>query len=150
MTIENTTEGRGYQLPAPSNRLSEDVLRLIAALGQVDDDVVALFTALADKASAGHAHAIADITGLVSALAGKAATGHTHALSSLTDTSIASPATGQVLRRSGSAWANATLTVADITNLAAAITTLTNADSSLTSSISALTARVDTIDGGTY
>lgn len=47
----NTTAGRGYQLPHQSNPLEVDVYRIIAAFEAIDVDIVALFTAVATKAS---------------------------------------------------------------------------------------------------
>lgn len=46
---------------------------------------------------------------------------HTHTLASLTDTAVSGPTTGQVLRWSGSAWANASLAIGDVTGLQSAL-----------------------------
>lgn len=143
MPTENTTPGRSYELPASSNKLSDDVIRLIAAIMQVDADMVAVLTAISGKAPSVHTHAMSDINGLTAALGDKAAATHTHPLSALTGVSLSSPATAQVLRYSGAAWQNATLTPADIMGLATTLSSLSNA-------LTTLTARVDTIDGGTF
>ena len=136
MPIENETPGRGYPLPAPSNRLSDDVLRLISALTEVDTDVSAFLVVLAGKSDAGHGHAIADITGLTSALAGLSPVGHTHPLSGLTGVSISSAANGHVLIFSGGNFVNRALAIGDIVNL--------------TSTLASLSSQLATIDGGTY
>lgn len=136
MVIENETPGRGYPLPAPSNRLADDVLRLIAALTEVDADAAAILAALADKASSEHTHAISDVVGLVSALAALAPLVHTHGLSTLTGVSIVSPATGHVLTFSGGVWVNRALAITDVVNLSATLTSLST--------------QIATIDGGTY
>lgn len=44
MPINDTTTGRGYQKPNPGNLLSEDVLRLRAALDAIDSDIVGRYT----------------------------------------------------------------------------------------------------------
>lgn len=41
MPINQTTTGRGYPLPYPSNLLADDVQRLREALQDIDDDVLA-------------------------------------------------------------------------------------------------------------
>lgn len=71
MTVENTTENRGYQLPHQDNLLEVDVLRLIAALAAIDVDIATILGALAGKADTGHGHVLADVTGLAAALAAK-------------------------------------------------------------------------------
>lgn len=136
MPIENETPGRGYPLPAPSNRLSEDVLRLISAIGEIDADVAALFLAIASKADAAHVHAIADVTGLTSALAALAPLFHTHPLSGLTGVSIASASNGHVLIFSGGNFVNRALVISDVVNLA--------------TTLASLSSQIATIDGGTY
>lgn len=75
MTVTNTTASREYQLPDATNQLSEDVLRLIAALNGVDEDIALLFVGLAGKAASTHSHAISDVTGLQSALDSKLGSG---------------------------------------------------------------------------
>lgn len=124
MTIQNETPGRDYDLPAPSNRLSEDVLRLITALTEIDADVTAILAALADKAGAAHTHAIADVIGLSVALSGFAPANHTHTLASLSGVSISGAASGQFLRFNGTAWTNATLTIGDVANLSSTLSSL--------------------------
>ena len=136
MVIENETSGRGYPLPAPPNRLADDVLRLIAALTEIDADAAALFAALADKAAADHGHLISDITGLSSALAGLAPLVHSHAIGSLTGVSIVSAANGHLLIFSGGTWVNRALAIGDVVNLA--------------STLASLSSQIATIDGGTY
>ena len=136
MVIENETPVRGYPLPASSNRLADDVLRLIAALTEIDGDAATIFAALADKAEAEHGHAIGDVTGLVSALAALAPLVHTHPLSTLTGVFFSSAANGHVLIFSGGVFTNRALVIGDIVNLAS---TLAN-----------LSGQIATIDGGTY
>lgn len=150
MAIENTTPGRGYQVPAPSNYLSDDVLRIISALNAVDADMVAVLVGIAGKAPAVHAHEITDVTGLSAALAGMAAAGHTHSLGSITGVSISGAASGQVLSYNGTSWVNATLTIGSITGLTASLASLQSQIDANTASITALAADVATIDGGTY
>lgn len=124
MTIDNETPGRGYDLPDATNKLSEDVVRLISALSQIDADIVALNTALAGKAASSHNHDMSEITGLVAALTAKAAAVHTHAISALTGVSITSPTSGQALVYNGTSWVNATLAVANISGLQATLNSL--------------------------
>lgn len=84
MPVENTTVNRNYQLPDPSNLLSDDVLRLIAALQGVDTDTATVLTQLAGKAPAVHGHNISEITGLQTALDGKASATHGHNIGDVT------------------------------------------------------------------
>ncbi len=134
--VANVTSGRGYQLPDPTNLLSEDVLRLVTAIQGVDTDIVAVLSGLSGKAAAVHVHAIADVTGLTSALAGKAAAAHTHALGDLTNVSVTGAATGHALRYSGGTWAAAPLGISDITSLA--------------STLASMQAAITTMDDGSY
>lgn len=136
MTITNETAGRGYDLPNPANKLSEDVLRIITALSEVDSDVVAALAAIAGKAPASHSHTTADIAGLTALLAAKADLAHTHPISQITGIAITGPASGQILAYNGSAWVNTGLTVASITGLNAALASLQT--------------QIDTIDGGSF
>ena len=135
--VSETTTGRGYELPHPTNRLADDVYRLRAGLGQVDVDVVAILAALAGKANAVHIHVIADIDGLSAALAGKASSTHSHALGDLSNVSVTGAASGAVLKFSGSSWGASRLSISDIDGLSEAL-------SSIASSIEALT------DDGSY
>lgn len=121
---DETTTGRGYEKPHPTNQLSHDVLRLRAALDKIDADVAALSSGLAGKAATGHSHQIANVTGLSDALAGKAAATHSHALSSLTDVSATGAASGAFLKFGGAGWAASALAIADVTNLQATLTSL--------------------------
>jgi hypothetical protein len=136
VTIENETAARGYQLPAPSNKLSEDVNRLIAAVTQIDADMAAALLAIAGKANTVHLHVIADVAGLSAALDGKAAVGHTHTLPSLTGVSVTAVTDGQALIYSGGQWVNASLGIGNVAGLAAAL--------------ASLQAQIDEIDGGTF
>lgn len=100
------TPNRGYPLPDPTNKISDDVLRLIAAFEALDADVAQILLALAAKAAAVHNHAISDVQGLESALAGKASSTHTHGLDDLSDVSGANGASaGSVLVRTTEGWA---------------------------------------------
>lgn len=136
MTIENTTPERGYSLPAPTNLLSEDVVRLIAAVNAIDVDVANILLALSAKASISHGHSIADVTGLSAALAGFAPVIHTHTIGSLTGVSISGPADGQVLIYSGGQWTNAPLSIASVPGLSAALASLQS--------------QIDALDDGTF
>lgn len=136
MTVTNATPGRGYDLPDPTNKLSEDVLRLITALQEVDSDLVAAFAAIAGKAAASHNHPTSDILGLSTLLAGKADLVHTHPISQITGIAITGPASGQVLAYNGTAWVNTGLTISSITGLSAALASLQS--------------QIDTLDGGSF
>ena len=108
--VENVTPSRGYQEPAPTNLLRDDVNRLIAALRSIDVDAASLFTEVAGKAPAAHTHAQGDIVGLTDALAGKSSIGHTHSLDDLSDVSGAAAAPtsgGYVLVKTQTGWAPA-------------------------------------------
>lgn len=133
---EEVTEGRGYQLPDPTNLLSADVFRLIAAVEQIDVDIVALLAALAAKAPTSHTHSLADIVGLALALDGKANSSHTHALSSLSDVSTTGAAAGHVIMRVGSSWVSAAIAPNNVTGLEAIL--------------AGLQAQIDEISGGTF
>lgn len=62
--IDNRTPNLDLRLPNPSNKLKDDILRLVLSLQLLD-------TAVAGRALSSHTHAIADVTGLVTALADK-------------------------------------------------------------------------------
>lgn len=81
MPIENNTLNQEYPLPNAANFLSDDVLRLIAALQGVDADAATLFASLAGKAEAVHGHDMTAISGLAAALDAKAAVTHSHSIS---------------------------------------------------------------------
>lgn len=49
--VENTTPNRGYPLPDGTNNLASDVGRLIAALLNIDQDVLAILSAVSSAAS---------------------------------------------------------------------------------------------------
>jgi len=104
MPTANTTPNQGYQLPDSANDLSDDVLRLIAAIGAVDADVAAAFAALATKAAAAHGHTIADVTSLQNTLDGKAASGHAHSLNDLSNVDDSSSIQYQFLMKSVTGW----------------------------------------------
>ncbi len=112
--VANVTASRAYQLPDAVNNLSEDVLRLIAAVSGIDVDVAALLVSMAGKAATGHTHALADISDLVSSLAGKAASDHVHAFNSLSDVDVSSAATGMALTHNGTQWVPANLSTTSI------------------------------------
>jgi hypothetical protein len=82
--VDNDTANRDYDLPHPSNNLSDDVARLISALNAVDADIALLFAGLALKAASVHGHTIADVTGLQAALDSKAGTGSPIAMALVT------------------------------------------------------------------
>lgn len=136
MPIENETVGRGYELPAPPNLLSEDVLRLIAAITKIDADVSTVILSLGSKADTAHVHVIGDVSGLAAALADKAPLVHNHALGTLVGVSISGAAEGQVLVFSGGQWVNGALSIGAIPGLAA--------------TLASLQAQIDDIDGGTF
>lgn len=71
MPVENTTPNRGYALPNGANFLTDDVLRIIAAIAAIDVDMAARIAEIVGKAPLVHGHVPADVTGLVSALASK-------------------------------------------------------------------------------
>jgi hypothetical protein len=112
------------------------VNRLIAAINGADDDVVALFAAMAGKAASAHDHQIGDVAGLSSALSGKSSTGHTHALGGLSDVTVTGVATGYTIRYSGGAWIAAALGIGDITNLSP--------------TLASMQAAIETMDDGSY
>lgn len=98
MPVNNSTANRGYQLPHPSNLVSDDINRLIAAFNAIDADVATAILAIAGKAAATHGHVINDVAGLQSALDGKMVAGTAGVL-----TAIAGAAFGSI----GSyVWAN--------------------------------------------
>lgn len=136
MTVSNSTPGRGYDLPDPTNKLSEDVLRLMTALQEIDTDLVAALAAIAGKADASHSHGTGDIVGLAALLAGKADMVHAHPISQITGIVIAGPAAGQILSYNGTAWVNTGLTISSITGLSG--------------SLASLQSQIDTIDGGSF
>lgn len=134
-----TTPNRGYQLPAASSKLKDDVLRLIAALGAIDTDVAGLLTALAGKSDYGHGHAMAEITGLVAALGNKLDVGYHDALANLTDVDVAGVANGMALLRQASKWIPVALQINNIAGLETALNgKATPAD--ITAAINALVA----------
>ncbi len=123
-----TTANRGYQQPSVNNTPSEDVLRLIAALDAIDLDVAQILGDLANKASAGHTHTIAEITNLATTLAAKAEAIHNHALAALSDVDISgAPADRPLVTTAGGtigfgpaiATAAAQLAIAAITGMSA-------------------------------
>lgn len=123
MAVDNRTENRDYPLPDPENDLDVDVLRLIAAIVGIDEDIAVLVDAVAAKAAAVHEHQISDVTGLQDALAGKAAITHQHALDDLTDVDVAEATNGQVLKRVGTKWNPARLQIGDVNGLQDALET---------------------------
>lgn len=125
--VEETTTGRGYQKPHPSNQLSEDVHRLRAGVDSVDADIVALLAALAGKAAVAHTHAIEGVDGLSAALSGKAPTSHSHSIGGLSDVTVTGAASGHVLKFTGAGWATAALAISDIVNLGATLTSMQDA-----------------------
>jgi len=134
-----TTPNRGYQLPAASSKLKDDVLRLIAALGAIDTDVAGLLTALGGKSDLGHGHAMAEITGLVAALGNKLDVGYHDALANLTDVDVAGVANGMALLRQASKWIPVALQINNIAGLETALNgKATPAD--ITAAINALVA----------
>lgn len=116
-----TTPNRGYQLPAASSKLKDDVLRLVAALGAIDTDVANLLLAVADKSDVGHGHAMEAITGLVAALGNKLDVGYHDALANLTDVDVAGVANGMALLRQASKWIPVALQINNIAGLETAL-----------------------------
>ncbi|SMD18094.1 phage tail protein [Rhizobium sp. RU36D] len=75
----------GWAKPDPEANVDDEFFRLQTTLDQIDDDMFGLAGAIAGKANAAHAHAIADITGLSAALAAKQDAGAAFSLDSLSD-----------------------------------------------------------------
>lgn len=140
------TPNRGYPLPAAANKLKDDVLKLIAALGLIDADIAALLLALNDKSNVGHGHGMAAITGLVDALASKIDVGHHDALGDLADVDVTGVANGMALLRQASKWIPVALQINNISGLEAALNgKLTSADYETLASALALRLRVDAV-----
>ncbi len=116
MTIENTTANQSYPLPNASNILSEDVLRLIAAIQAIDADLAQVVAQLAGLPTSGHTHSLSDVIGLVEALSAKAASDHEHSLNALTDVDTSSSTTNQFLMKSSTDWIPAALAASHITS----------------------------------
>ena len=93
----NTTSNRGYPLPHASNKLNEDVQRLIDAIVALDIDIATLRMALNFKAAASHGHPISEVAGLQTALDSKASTQHNHTLAGLADVEITGAPAGRPL-----------------------------------------------------
>lgn len=104
MPVNNTTPNRGYQLPFASNKLNEDVARLIAALGAIDTDMAAAMAGLLTKAAATHGHVISDVAGLQGALDGKMSASVQLALEALSDVNLTGAGDGMFLRRVSGKW----------------------------------------------
>lgn len=104
MTVNNSTANRGYQLPHPSNFVSDDVNRLIAAFNAIDADVAAAILAIAGKAATGHGHLINDVAGLQAALDGKMSASARLAIAALSDVDVSGIAQNMFLRWNGSKW----------------------------------------------
>lgn len=119
--MATTTPNRGYQLPAAGNKLKDDVLRIIAALGAIDADMAATLLALTDKSNVGHGHGMDAITGLVAALGNKLDVGHHDALANLTDVDVAGVANGMALLRQASKWIPVALQINNIAGLETAL-----------------------------
>jgi len=119
--IDNRTSNRDYALPHPDNDLSDDVLRLIAALEGIDTDVFEIFTSLTGKSNLGHGHPIEQIVGLTAALNSKSGINHTHLFDDLVGVSVATAASGQFLKFVGSTWQPATIAMGDVAGLSAAL-----------------------------
>ncbi|MBB4016740.1 hypothetical protein GGR16_001746, partial [Chelatococcus caeni] len=112
--IDNRTQSRNYALPHQSNKLRDDVVRLIEALSQIDGDVGALVAAVAGKAPMGHEHQIEHIVGLVTALQGKAAANHTHQLGALEGVDLQQAANGMFLKLAAGVWVPSYIAAGDI------------------------------------
>lgn len=119
--VDDRTPIRNWPKPHETNNLSDDVLRLKAALDAVDSDVAAIILALAGKAATLHSHELTDIIGLATALASKAALNHDHAFDDLTDVTVAGATNGQFLKRIANFWQPAGLAISDVANLQSAI-----------------------------
>lgn len=120
MTVTNTTANRGYQLPDATNKLKDDVLRLISALSAIDVDVAQNIVDIANRALIGHHHAIGDVDGLQAAL-DTAAQGQAVALDDLTDVDAPSPANNQFLMFLANGWQPAAIAIGMVTGLQAAL-----------------------------
>lgn len=126
------TANRGYPMPVDTKSVKEEIENLQQnVLPMLDNDVQALFDAIANLAPLVHSHAIADITGLTTALAGKMPASTTFALSDLTDVvGSAEAPDGYVLAKVGAEYvAQAALaalgphghTIAQVSGLSAAL-----------------------------
>ena len=104
MPVNNTTSNRGYQLPHATNFLDEDVARLIAALGAIDNDMAAVMAGLLARAAATHGHVINDVAGLQAALDAKMSASVQLALAALSDVDLTGAAAGMFLRLIGNKW----------------------------------------------
>uniref|UniRef100_UPI0023E4231C pyocin knob domain-containing protein n=1 Tax=Chelatococcus sp. XZ-Ab1 TaxID=3034027 RepID=UPI0023E4231C len=112
--IDNRTQSRNYALPDQSNKLRDDVVRLIEALSQIDGDVGALIAAVLGKAPLEHEHQIEHIVGLVTALQGKAASDHSHQLGALQGVDLQQAANGMFFKLVGGVWVPAQIAAGDI------------------------------------
>lgn len=117
----NVTANQGYQLPDATNKLKDDVLRVIAALSAIDTDVTGLLLALASKSNTGHGHGMDAIAGLVAALGNKLEVGYHDALGNLTDVDVAGVANGMALLRQASKWIPVALQINNIAGLETAL-----------------------------
>lgn len=142
--IDNRTAGRDWLLPDPTNKIKDDVVRLIAALEAADGDVTDILIALGQKAALEHTHSQAQITGLVDALAAKRNTADPYALDDLSDVDAGGAASGMALVRQGTVWTPVALGVGNIENLGATLTGLGNEIDSLETAVNAALAALDT------
>ncbi|MFP9138694.1 hypothetical protein ACLI1C_16060 [Devosia sp. XGJD_8] len=100
------TVNRLYPLPDETKNVRQEIENLQQqVLPMLDNDIHALFLAIADLAPAVHGHGIDEITGLTEALAGKMPAGTTFSLADLTDTDGVDEAPdGYVMVKSGVLW----------------------------------------------
>lgn len=119
--IDNRTEGRGWLIPDPQNKLRDDVARIVAGLQMADGDVTGILLDLGQKAPLLHEHGMADIIGLADALSRKADTGHAFAFSDLTDVDISAAANGQVVMKQGEIWIPVALQIGHVAGLENAV-----------------------------
>jgi hypothetical protein len=121
MPTDSRTTLRNYKKPSTANTVAEDFARHIDAMDALDADVGSLFTQMSGKASATHAHTIAQVTGLQTALDNKLNVGATFTLDDLSDVSASAPTSTQVLKRIGSVWAPGFVVPGEITGFDAAV-----------------------------
>lgn len=114
MPIDNRTPNKNLQLPDAANKLSEDVLRLIAALNGIDGLVAALEAAQALKAGINHTHTVGDIANLQNQLDGKMASNQQFSLDQLSDVSVAGAANDQVVMKVAATWVAVSLAASHI------------------------------------
>lgn len=101
---------------AAASRLATARTLTLGATARSFDGTANLSWTLADlgAAATGHAHVVSDISGLQAALDGKAHSTHAHTLDALSNVTISNNAAGELLKWTGTAWANNTLAEAGV------------------------------------